>query len=139
MKKLLLILFLTIGCIFYSNAQSSDVLVVHQRFDDVVFGNTQTNTYLRFSVFVVKQEIDEPGYKYKYEIMVVNHSHYYGNGSRIYMSGIRVYANKMLISNDYQNGFWSLIPYEEPISIYWYKISDSNINFSITWENIQHY
>ncbi len=145
MKKILLTLILVIGCMFgcyaqtYNRIERADEPVLYQRFNDVVYGNAQSSTYIHLTIYVTRVNIDDPTYRYRYNITVVNHSHYYGNASRIYMSGIRVYVNGAIISSAFPDGFFSLVNYEEPTSVFWYKINDTNLNFSITWQNIQHY
>ena len=145
MKKILLILTLMISCIIGSYAQTYSEgtreyePTLFQNFNDIIYGNPQTTTFIHFSIYVTKVNIVDASYRFRYDINVVNHSHYYGNASRIYMSGIRVFVNNVIISNAFPDGFFSLVNYEQPTSIFWYKTNETNLNFSVTWANIQHY
>ena len=145
MKKFLLLLFLIFGCTLWCNSQTFNAAkqevqkVTYQEFNDVVYGKLNTITYIHFSAYVTMERIIDPIYRTKYNIVIVNHSLYSGKPSQIYISGIRVFVNNQLISGAYPNGFWSLIPYNEETTVYWYKTNATNLNFSLTWDNIQHY
>lgn len=146
MKKILLTLIIIIGCALgcyaqtYADNSHKYEPTIYQNFNDIIYGNIQSPTHIHFSIYVTKVNINDPIYRYRYDITVVNHSHYYGNGSRIYMSGVRAFVNGTTISNAFPDGFFALINYEQPTSIFWYKVNEgSNLNFSITWANIQHY
>jgi len=146
MKRLLLFVFLLLSVTFACKAQTyaagsnlNSTRQIYQKFNEVIYGNNQTPSFLQFSVYVTKEIIDDPLYEFKYDIVVINHSLYNNEPSRIYMSGIRTFVNGVTISGAYPNGFWSLVPYEEATTIFFYKTNDTNLNFSLTWENIQHY
>lgn len=137
MKKIILILFLILGNICFSSAQNNPVL--YQKFNDVSYGNLQNSTFIHFSVYITREVIDDPVYRYRYNIVVVNHSMYKDTASQLYMSGTRAFANGFSISDAYPSGFWAIIPFEENTVIYWYKTNETKLNFKLTWENIQHY
>jgi hypothetical protein len=144
MKKTILLFFLLLSIIWNSNAQNynqiqSNNKVLHQKFDDVIYGDASLATHIRMSIYITKTEIDDPIYNTKYEFNIINHSWYQGNQTRIYISGIRTFANGILISGAFPEGFWSIIPFENSTVIFWYKTNETNLNFSLTWESIQYY
>lgn len=137
---------LLFGCILYSNAQIYSKSLnqtnpeVVQIFSDVFYGETNSPSYIHFSIYVTRElNVDDPAYAYKYQIMIVNHSLYARKLSSIYMSGMKTFANGVLISGAYPNGFWAIVQPEQPTSLYWYKTNASSLNFGISWENIVFY